>query len=168
MKNIFYCINDGNWERYTTPIELGEEGLYTIYYYSADLLNNEEEVKSITVKIDKTAPETTYSISSFEGKNGWHVSNVTIALNASDNASGINATYYRIDEGEWQEYKEEIVVTKQGEHIIEFYSIDNAGNEEEAKNLTVKIDKSEPETIYSISPSSPAGTVFTFPETGIP
>ncbi|RLF50816.1 MAG: hypothetical protein DRN11_03975, partial [Thermoplasmata archaeon] len=69
---------------------------------------------------------------------------VIITLNACDNLSGINVTYYKVDEEEWQEYKEEIMLTAEGEHIIEFYSIDNAGNEEEVKNLTIKIDKSMP------------------------
>jgi len=51
---------------------------------------------------------------------------------------------YKIDDGDWEEYEEPINFTANGEHIIYFYSIDNAGNVEEEKNFTIKIDKDMP------------------------
>ncbi|WP_226642998.1 DUF4350 domain-containing protein [Mesobacillus subterraneus] len=51
-----------NWREYTTPIELNEDGEYTIEFHSEDVRGNDEETKSIDIKIDKTAPELTVSV----------------------------------------------------------------------------------------------------------
>jgi predicted extracellular nuclease/uncharacterized protein YdeI (BOF family) len=53
-----YRLSGGeNWTEYTAPIELKEDGVYTIEFRSKDVRGNVEEVKSIDVKIDKAAPE---------------------------------------------------------------------------------------------------------------
>ncbi|MBC7129376.1 MAG: tandem-95 repeat protein, partial [Thermoplasmatales archaeon] len=53
----YYKIDDGDWIEYTTPFTISGEGEHTIYYYSIDNLGNEEERKSIIVKVDNTPPE---------------------------------------------------------------------------------------------------------------
>ena len=44
------------WTEYTAPIELKKDGEYTIEFRSEDVRGNKEEVKTVVVKIDKTAP----------------------------------------------------------------------------------------------------------------
>ncbi len=92
--------------------------------------------------------------------------NTTISLVATDNGSGVNVTYYRIfkwlDGGwrmlfDWQEYGvwnayppycpinlaelgELYGFSRCGKYEIEFYSIDNAGNEEDIKWNDVYVD----------------------------
>ena len=104
---------------------------------------------------DTTPPVTTISFDPPEpdGENSWYVSDVTVTLNATDDLSGVNATYYRINGGEWETYDSPFVISGDGDDIlIEFYSIDNAGNQESHKHATIDMDQTEPdiEQIYEV------------------
>ncbi len=97
---------------------------------------------------DTTPPITTISFDPAEpnGCNGWYISNVTVILNATDDISGVNATYYRINKTDWNKYISPFIISEEGENIlIEYYSIDNAGNVETVKSSTLDIDKTPPE-----------------------
>lgn len=126
------------------------EGYYEFYSIANDTVGN-IETKTTADEIaayDITKPTTTYSLnpSMPEGKNGWYLVPVNLSFPANDELSGIAYTKYRIDENPWQTYNKTIAL-EDGEHFIEFYSVDKAGNEEEVKNLTVKIDTSKPTII---------------------
>jgi len=96
---------------------------------------------------DTTPPVTTISFDPPEpdGLNGWYISDVTITLNATDDDSGINITYYIIDHGMWHIYTEPFITSIDGVRLIEYFSIDNAGNPEEVKSAVINIDQTEPE-----------------------
>jgi len=51
-----YKVDDGSWEIYTSPFNLNTDGIHKLYYYSTDKGGNEEDVRSCTIKIDKTNP----------------------------------------------------------------------------------------------------------------
>lgn len=96
---------------------------------------------------DITPPVTTISLNPPEpdGENGWYVNNVTVTLNATDNESGVNITKYRIKGESWKIYTEPFTLTKDGNNIlIEYSSIDAAGNTEPVKNATIDIDRTKP------------------------
>ncbi|HIH29090.1 MAG TPA: hypothetical protein HA260_04735, partial [Thermoplasmata archaeon] len=59
---------------------------------------------------------------------------VTITLSATDDSSGVNFTKYKIDDGDYATYTAPVQVTEVGDHVVYFYSVDNAGNSETAKN----------------------------------
>jgi len=96
---------------------------------------------------DTTPPVTTISFDPPEtdGLNGWYVSSVTVTLNATDGDSGVNVTIYKIDHGMWQIYAEPFILSVDGVCLIEYFSIDNAGNQEEVKSAIINIDKTKPE-----------------------
>ena len=147
VKNIYYTINGDIWLEYTAPFKIDSEGITKLYYYSEDYAGNKERIKYKTVKIDKSMPTTICNISGEKGVSGWFISDVTIKLFAEDEISGINKTFYRIDNEEWKEYEEAIVFSEDGVHNISYYSIDNAGNIEEEKSETFKIDKVHPQVL---------------------
>ena len=96
---------------------------------------------------DTTPPVTTISFNPPipNGENGWYVSDVTVRLNATDDLSGVNVTYYRIDGGKWVIYESPFIISEDGDDIlIEFYSVDKAGNVEEVKSQRLDIDQTEP------------------------
>jgi hypothetical protein len=99
-------------------------------------------------KDDTTPPVTTCTLDppDPDGENGWYVNDVTVTLNATDNESGVNITKYRTtDAPSWQIYTKPFTLTKDGDDIlIEYFSIDNAGNTEPVKNATVNIDQTKP------------------------
>ncbi len=106
---------------------------------------------------DITSPFTTCNVIATVGDNGWYVSNVSIELIAVDNDSGINYTKYRIDGGNWQNYTETFTISQEGVYIIEYYSVDNASNQELMKYVTIKIDKTPPTLSYYLQPNTPDG-----------
>ena len=93
---------------------------------------------------DTVAPSTTHSIAGTLGSDGWYTSSVSITLIPSDIASGVASTVYRIDSGDWQTYSASFSISVEGLHLLDFYSVDNAGNTEIQKAVSVKIDKEAP------------------------
>lgn len=81
---------------------------------------------------DTTPPETTCTLSGImEGD--VYISDVTVNLTAVDDYSGVATTMYKLDDANWTMYETEpVVVTTDGDHVLLYYSIDNAGNIEEA------------------------------------
>lgn len=95
---------------------------------------------------DATPPHTTISLSGTMGDNSWYVSDVTITLNAADNnsGSGIAKTEYSFDNASWNAYSSSFVSGIEGTSMIYYRSIDNAGNVEQVKSQSFKIDKTGP------------------------
>ncbi len=140
-----YKLDEDSWNIYTNPVIVSNDAEHTIKYYSIDNEGNIEDVKSSDFKIDQVPPMTTHSYSGEIGLNGWYISSGTFFLNAIDNTSGVNHTYYKIDSNTWTEYTAPVVLDADGTHTIEYYSVDNAGNEEPVKGpFTFKIDKTPP------------------------
>jgi len=100
---------------------------------------------SITI-IDSIPPTTTYVLTGTDGDNGWKISEVIIEFMASDLMSGFNCTMYIIDGGQPVPYSSSFALDEDGNHTIQFYSMDNAGNIESVKTLNVKIDRFAPTT----------------------
>jgi hypothetical protein len=80
-----------------------------------------------------------------DGRQLWYVSPVCIQLNASDNESGVNGTYYRINNAEWILYTASLLISEDGRYLFEYYSVDNAGNQEPVNQRSFKIDQTAPD-----------------------
>jgi photosystem II stability/assembly factor-like uncharacterized protein len=88
---------------------------------------------------DITPPLTTYTLSGIM-QGDVFVSNVTVTLNATDDFSGVATTQYKLDDASWMTYEDDpVLVAENGDHLLLFYSIDNAGNSEEEKLVTFTI-----------------------------
>ena len=90
---------------------------------------------------DTTPPVTTHFINGTEGENGFYISNVEVTLNATDDISGVNVTYYFVDTPPIPKmYTGSFWVTGEANHLVCYYSVDNAGNVEEWKCVNIYID----------------------------
>jgi hypothetical protein len=90
----------GTWQPFSASLTVVNEGTTTILYRSTDRATNTETPKSITLKIDKTAPGITLSTtpSIIWPPNGRTV-DVTINGNGTDAVSGLaNVSYVVTDE----------------------------------------------------------------------
>ncbi len=124
-------------------------GTYSYFIWANDTSGNSAVSGIYTftiVEYDKTPPITVCHLSGVMGKNGWYIDEVIVWLNATDDLSGVNVTYYRVDKSDWKIYTAPFIITTDKEHVISFYSIDNAGNIENVKTKTVKIDGTPPWT----------------------
>lgn len=108
-----------------------------------DAENSDYDVSDSYFTVDNTPPNTNINLSG-ERNGEWFITNVTITLNANDNTSGVKSTKYRINEERWQNYTHPFEITQDGIYNITYYSIDNAGNEEEKTTASFKINKNAP------------------------
>jgi hypothetical protein len=76
--------------------------------------------------------------------NGWYNRDVILSIEAADNLAGVEKIEYRLNNGPWIVYDFPITVSHEGEHTIEYRSIDFAGNLEKSKMNYFKIDKTAP------------------------
>jgi uncharacterized lipoprotein YddW (UPF0748 family) len=105
---------------------------------------------------DTLAPGTNAVVtpSAPNGQNGWYTSDVTVALDATDNCAGVGSTEYSTDGGQtWQPYVAAFTVGDEGANAILYRSTDRAGNAEIVKELLLKIDKTAPLITLSATPS---------------
>jgi len=146
VAGIRYRINSGAWIT-GTEIMLDTDGDHRLEFQAVDQAGNVEAAQSLRVPIDQTAPSTAYQPDprAILGDNGWYRSVVTITLVPLDLTSGIANTFYRIDGANWQT-STQFVLNQEGEHVIEFYSVDVAGNVETPFPVTLKIDTQAPGT----------------------
>ncbi len=102
-------------------------------------------IYSVPLPKDTTPPTTLASLSPTP-VNGWYPVNPTVTLNATDDTggSGVAVTSYSLDGASPQTYTAPFVVTGDGSHTLEYFSIDNAGNTETTNTLTFKVDITPP------------------------
>ncbi|MFC4802158.1 OmpL47-type beta-barrel domain-containing protein [Neobacillus sp. GCM10023253] len=140
VKTTYYSIDLGEFVEGTNAV-LDKEGVHTVSFFSVDNAGNVEEVKTVKVKVDKEAPQTVINTSAY-----WYNKDVQAELTATDNLSGVKATYYSVDGSEFTEGTS-FPLEKEGVHTVSFYSVDNVGNVEAVRTVEVKIDKTAPQTI---------------------
>ncbi len=98
---------------------------------------------------DKTPPTTTASAKNADTTaytfGAWTHQAVTVSLSAVDSGgSGVASTFISVD-GTPQTYSTPVTISTEGTHTVEFWSTDNAGNEETPHHsATVKIDLTAP------------------------
>jgi peptidoglycan/xylan/chitin deacetylase (PgdA/CDA1 family) len=133
-------------------------------------------VPTITPTASPSPGDVTPPVTTAKGMGSrWRNDTATVQFTATDDASGVAATVYRVDGGEWQ-VGDEVQVraakdhSNDGEHAVEFYSVDNALNAETPQTVTVKIDTRAPHFSWkSVSPGTirrvePVSCKFTIDE----
>ncbi|GGM50325.1 hypothetical protein GCM10011608_39060 [Micromonospora sonchi] len=108
---------------------------------------------------DDTAPVTTAEVSGTPVE-GWHTGPVTVTLSATDpdGGSGVARTEYQLDDATaWTTYTAPVQVTGDGQRVLRFRSVDEAGNVEETKQVTVKIDATAPVSTAAFAPANDEG-----------
>jgi DNA/RNA endonuclease YhcR with UshA esterase domain len=147
-----YRINGGEWLGYTEAIQFNKDGIFTLEFHGSDVSGNVEEIKSIEIKVDKSAPETSVSVNpeNATGTNGWYTSDVSVSLSATDSMTEVETTQYRINGGDWTSYSEALQLAFDGIYMIEYRSVDGAGNIEETQMKEIKIDLTAPELSVSV------------------
>jgi hypothetical protein len=108
------------------------------------------------VDLDReTDPPVTTATLSPDAVNGWY-SNPSVTLTADDGpGAGIDFTEYRLDGGAWTTYSGPFQVTGDGDHTLEYHSVDKAENVEAVKSLTFRNDGTKP-TIAIVKPADGA------------
>jgi hypothetical protein len=125
-----------DWTEYLGPAEFSTEGEWVLEARSTDLEGN-IGADSAPFRVDTTAPVTS---SAAEGP--------VVNLTSVDDGSGVDATFYRLDDGEWTLYEGPFEVVGEGNHTLDYWSVDVAGNEEDAETRQVEVIRTE--TTFSL------------------
>src|SRR6266567_4247855 len=111
--------------------------------------------------VDTTPPTTTASVSPQPNGAQWNNSDVTINLSSVDNpgGSGVKQITYRASGAQTiastvvNGASASLTISAEGITTITFFGVDNAGNVESAKALTIQLDKTPPTVVCSASPN---------------
>ncbi len=143
----FVNLTDGSTYLLSAPINPGATWSHTfndevnLLYYS---FRRFWTTGFITVTEDSTPPTTVHD---YDGL--WHTSDFTISLTATDDMSGVAETYYKINDGPTQNistHGQPLITTENANNTLEYWSIDNAANEELPHKILsgIKLDKTAP------------------------
>jgi hypothetical protein len=108
---------------------------------SCDPLNN-CATGSLEIKIDKTAPNITYSLNPSSTADGWNNSSVTVTFSCSDATSGVANCE-----------EPQTVAGTDGVYIVTGYVTDNAGNANSV-NVIVSVDTTKPTLTQASIPTA--------------
>jgi len=94
-----------------------------------DRAGNVESTRTVAVKVDATAPTVSAATTPAapDGRNGWFVSSVSVAVTAADATSGLASTEVSVDGGPFAAYTDPVGVAADGRHTIAYRATDAAG-----------------------------------------
>src|SRR4029450_13859292 len=144
-------VDGGPVQTFANPFTVSGEGNHVVSYGSVDSVGNSETHRSLTIKIDSSAPITQLAKTGTAGNDGWYRGSVQVSLSATDTRSGVAASYYTVDGGAAQMYTGAFTVSGSAEHQINFWSVDKVGNTESQQPATIKIDSVGPVTQNGVS-----------------
>jgi len=135
-----------------SPLHFTAEGANQSQQVTAtDNAGNSATFTSPTINIDLTKPTTVSTIPGAGQGQELFTDPVTVTLSASDNLSGVVGSFYRIDGGSTQTYSSPFSIVTDGNHSVEFWSVDVASNSETHQTRIVRIDTAAPVTQASVS-----------------
>ncbi|KXK63623.1 PKD domain-containing protein [Micromonospora rosaria] len=136
------------WTAYTAPVEITGDGEHELRFRSTDEAGNVEETKSVTVRIDTTAPVSTAAFAPANDE-GWHDGTVPVVLTSTDAGSGVKLLEWSLGGGDWTPYTGPIEISGDGQHELLYRATDSAGNVETLKSAVVRIDGTKPTLLVS-------------------
>ena len=144
-------INKEPFKEYNGQITLTKEDEYFIQFYSVDNVGNIEKIRSEIIIVDLTMPKTSINIKKDRHEN--IVSGQTaIEIDVIESGSGVSKIYYKLDNKTQKKYIGPILTKylSEGDHIIEYWAVDNVGNEEKTNSFSFYVDKIPPMIVEEI------------------
>jgi hypothetical protein len=155
------------------------EGLYGLFL---DMPDEDDDIPknnavSWGVYVDDTDPVSEHALDppTPDGDNGWYVSDVEVTLDAYDPDSGgsmsdVKEIKYKVDGGATQTISGNhgtfIVDTDKDNLPIEYWAVDEVGNEESHNTFTIDMDQTDPvvDMVYEweVNPDGSGGWLMTF------
>jgi plastocyanin len=141
--------DDGDWEAYDAPLELGP-GEYAIDYRATDEKGNVAGVKSATFTVvevdDQDKPEVEAVVNGAEDSRGYYPTPASVTITATDVLTSIATIEYRVNQAdEWQSEtydgddlsrQLQVPFAEPGFQYLEYRTTDSAGNVSDAGTLS--------------------------------
>jgi len=157
LATTYYKFDDATQYTPGTGFSLDGQSAHAVEYYTTDLAGNQSGHKTLVVKFDATRPTVT---SDYDGS--WRNGDVKLTLTPVDTGgSGLVTTYYKVDGATDFSEGTSFTVKGQGQHPIEYYTVDVAGNQSAHGHQIVEIDTTAP-TVTDTYNGTLGGGVVTF------
>ncbi len=154
--HLYYRMRgEVNWTKYSTAANPGgtfsvlpitftaeKDGTYEFFSVGVDQKDVVEERRDsadTSTVVDTEVPASIVLAAGEAVSDGAYNGTAHITINASDALSGVDKVFYRVDGGPWTEYSSGFGLVTEGDHLIEHYAIDLAGNAEEARSYAISI-----------------------------
>lgn len=151
VKQIYVSPDGESYQPYTSPISFDADAINSYYYYAVDQVGNVETPRKVRFTVDVEAPVVSHEI---KGDRSGHVySPRSIAyLAGSDEASGLQAIYYKFDSTAFQPYGGELSLANlsDGEHTLTYYAEDLVGNRSQELSYLFYLDSEAPEVVATV------------------
>ena len=153
-ETIFYRLDSGGVTRYTAPFAI-EDGEHTISFWAEEESGRVSGRMLFEIKVDTVPPKTTIRLDPSEpdGKNGYYVTPPTVTLSSPEGES----IYYRLSLDEDFKLYRGPFAPEEGHHILQYYSVDEAGNAESIREKEIWVDSRPPQVKVEIDPERPDG-----------
>ena len=138
-----YVSRDGvDYRPSDGTIELARPGRHTVYLYAVDAVGNRSEVLTISAMVDTTGPVVRViprqPLRVIEGRRISDRGNQFILV-ADDEASGVEAIFYRLNGALGTRYVAPIVLDEPGSHELLVRAVDRVGNSGDTFRFTVGV-----------------------------
>jgi len=148
-----YALNASSYSDYSSPLSLDSENTFNLYYYAHDNVGNAEAQKNKSFVVDLTSPSTNSSIDGIVYNSNIIAPSTKFKLSSSDEKAGVRTVYYSFDDGPKKVFRGTIPVSylSDGDHKLNFYSVDNVKNEEVNNTFDFYLDKIAPKVTHTIN-----------------
>lgn len=141
VADTFYSIGGGPLQTFTEPFEIDIEGETVVTFFSVDNFGNRELPRSATVRLDFTPP-----VTSVLEPQVVYLNSAVLLFDVQDALSGAGETFVSVDGGPLLP-RPTVTVFGPGEHTVEFFSTDIAGNAGAIQTFSFEIVLGEAEII---------------------
>ncbi len=177
VDKIEYSVNNGDFQKYRKPFQVLATGEIDLKVRAVDNVNNvsreftykitdatgnEIDVTSGSLKLEADNDAPVVAIKSDKELKEINYMKVASAdvkytVTATDDKSGLDAIYVRVDPEEGDEFvpfTSEIKFATNGEHVIQAKAVDKVGNESSVVTFSVFVDAIPPKSKYRTSPET--------------
>ena len=135
VDTVEYAVDGAAFQAYAAPVAVTAVGSHTVRYRATDKAGNESDVGSLAFAVvepepddDVTPPTINHSLAGTQDDDGNYVGPATATLTANDEDSGVARIEYSLDGGTFTAYRNPVVVSTPGMHMLHYRATDNAGN----------------------------------------
>ena len=150
----YYSLNGADYQPYSAPFAVPQEGECTIAYFAEDHVGNREALRTYQLLVDRSAPTTECILLGMVLTDNTVAKHTQIRLQPHDAYSGVKQTRYRLDSGAWVLYPPRtpipLLKVPDGAHLLEFLSEDYVGNVEPVQQFRFYLDAIPPITISDV------------------
>jgi len=150
----------GESKEFCVEYDFEETGIYQLIFWAVadpdcDVENN---IDTFNIGVDCCDPVSTHTLTPImpDGQNNWYLQDVTVKITAYDplcpepcygTSSGLKEIHYKINGVETIKADDEVTfkIKDEGVNLIEYWSVDKAGNAEDKFTFEIAIDKTKPD-----------------------